>query len=118
MASALVAVVGVPGALFFSHLSDKFRNSKVKVILGLEIMAAAMLVFGVISNTTMLMVSLTLYGLLGKMAVDPILISFVSEQASSKTLAEHSACLTFGMSSAVIAPTLTGFISDLTGSKR
>ncbi|MGO0235137.1 MFS transporter, partial [Escherichia coli] len=53
----------------FSHLSDKFRNSKVKVILGLEIVAAAMLAFTVLSpNTTMLMVSLTLYGLLGKMA--------------------------------------------------
>ncbi len=82
-----MAVVGVPGALFFSHLSDKFRNSKVKVILGLEIVAAAMLAFTVLSpNTTMLMVSLTLYGLLGKMAVDPILISFVSEQASAKSL--------------------------------
>ncbi len=58
---------GVPGALFFNHLSDKFRNSKVKVILGLEIVAAAMLAFTVfVTNTTMLMVSLTLYGFAGK----------------------------------------------------
>lgn len=119
LASALVAVVGVPGALFFSHLSDKFRNSKVKVILGLEIVAAAMLAFTVLSpNTTMLMVSLTLYGLLGKMAVDPILISFVSEQASAKSLGRAFSLFNFfGMSSAVVAPTLTGFISDVTGSK-
>lgn len=118
-ASALVAVVGVPGALFFSHLSDKFRDSKVKVILGLEIVAAAMLMFTVLSpNTTMLMISLVLYGLLGKMAVDPILISFVSEQASAKTLGRAFSLFNFfGMSSAVVAPTLTGFISDLTGSK-
>ncbi|MCY0677673.1 MFS transporter [Klebsiella pneumoniae] len=118
-ASALVAVVGVPGALFFSHLSDKFRDSKVKVILGLEIVAAAMLMFTVLSpNTAMLMISLVLYGLLGKMAVDPILISFVSEQASAKTLGRAFSLFNFfGMSSAVVAPTLTGFISDLTGSK-
>ncbi len=46
-----------------------------------------MLMFTVLSpNTAMLMISLVLYGLLGKMAVDPILISFVSEQASAKTL--------------------------------
>ncbi|MGS9102546.1 MFS transporter, partial [Salmonella enterica subsp. enterica serovar Infantis] len=65
----------------------KFRNSKVKVSLGLESVAAAMLAFTVLSpKTTMLMVSLTLYGLLGKMAVDPILISCVSEQASAKSL--------------------------------
>ncbi|MDU4311591.1 MAG: MFS transporter [Klebsiella michiganensis] len=96
-ASALVAVVGVPGALFFSHLSDKFRDSKVKVILGLEIVAAAMLMFTVLSpNTTMLMISLVLYGLLGKMAVDPILISFVSEQASAKTLGRAFSLFNFG----------------------
>lgn len=118
-ASALVAVVGVPGALFFSHLSDKFRDSKVKVILGLESVAAAMLMFTVLSpNTTMLMISLVLYGLLGKMAVDPILISFVSEQATAKTLGRAFSLFNFfGMSSAVVAPTLTGLISDLTGSK-
>ncbi|ECR2563655.1 MFS transporter [Salmonella enterica subsp. enterica] len=69
-------------------------------------------------NTTMLMVSLTLYGLLGKMAVDPILISFVSEQASAKSLGRAFSLFNFfGMSSAVVAPTLTGFISDVTGSK-
>ncbi|ECD6852352.1 MFS transporter [Salmonella enterica subsp. enterica] len=94
-------------------------SNKVKVILGLEIVAAAMLAFTVLSpNTTMLMVSLTLYGLLGKMAVDPILISFVSEQASAKSLGRAFSLFNFfGMSSAVVAPTLTGFISDVTGSK-
>ncbi len=78
-----------------------------------------MLAFTVLSpNTTMLMVSLTLYGLLGKMAVDPILISFVSEQASAKSLGRAFSLFNFfGMSSAVVAPTLTGFISDVTGSK-
>lgn len=32
------------------------------------------------------MTSLIFYGLLGKLAVDPILISYVSEQASPKSL--------------------------------
>ncbi|HHG3609105.1 TPA: MFS transporter, partial [Klebsiella pneumoniae] len=46
------------------------------------------------------------------------LISFVSEQASAKTLGRAFSLFNFfGMSSAVVAPTLTGFISDLTGSK-
>ena len=64
------------------------------------------------------MVSLTLYGLLGKMAVDPILISFVSGASVVKNVGQRFSLFNFfGMSSAVIAPTLTGFISDLTGSK-
>lgn len=118
-ASALVALSGIPGALFFSNLSDKFRNSKVKMILILESMAALMLLLTVWApNSTMLMASLIAYGLLGKLAVDPILISYVSERASRKTLGRAFSLFNFfGMSSAVIAPTLTGFISDLTGSK-
>lgn len=119
LASALVAFVGVPGALFFSYLSDKFSDSKVKIIIWLEIVAALMLAFTVLSpNTTMLMISLMLYGLLGKMAVDPILISYVSELTSAKKLGRAFSLFNFfGMSSAVVVPTLTGFISDITGSK-
>lgn len=118
-ASAMVAFIGVPGALFFSYLSDKYRDSKAKIIISLEVVAALMLVFTVLSpNTTMLMFSLMLYGLLGKVAVDPILISYVSELASAKKLGRAFSLFNFfGMSSAVVAPTLTGFISDITGSK-
>ena len=118
-ASALVAFAGIPGALFFSRLSDKFSNKKVKILLYLEGAAALLLLLTVMApNTWVLMTSLIFYGLLGKLAVDPILISYVSEQASPKSLGRTFSLLNFfGMSSAVIAPTLTGFISDVMGSK-
>jgi MFS-type transporter involved in bile tolerance (Atg22 family) len=60
---------------------------------------------------------LLLYGFLGKMAVDPVLISYVSDQADKKTMATTLGTFNFfGMSSSVVAPALTGYIIDKTGS--
>ncbi|KLE38779.1 MFS transporter [Serratia sp. TEL] len=117
--SALVAFASVPGALFFSRMSDRFRNKKVPLIIFLELCAAVMLVCTVISpDSTMLLISLILYGLLGKLAVDPIMISFVADNAPKKGYGTSFGVFNFfGMSSSVIAPFLTGVISDSTGSK-
>lgn len=117
--SALVAFASVPGALFFSRMSDRFRNKKVQLIIFLELCAAVMLVCTVISpDSTMLLISLILYGLLGKLAVDPIMISFVADNAPKKGYGTSFGVFNFfGMSSSVIAPFLTGVISDHTGSK-
>lgn len=117
--SALVAFASVPGALFFSRMSDRFRNKKVQLIIFLELCAAVMLVCTVISpDSATLLVSLILYGLLGKLAVDPIMISFVADNAPKKGYGTSFGVFNFfGMSSSVIAPFLTGVISDSTGSK-
>ncbi len=117
--SALVAFASVPGALFFSRMSDRFRAKKVQLIIFLEICAAVMLVCTVISpDSTTLLVSLILYGLLGKLAVDPIMISFIADNAPKKGYGTSFGVFNFfGMSSSVIAPFLTGVISDSTGSK-
>ncbi|WP_036826979.1 MFS transporter, partial [Photobacterium sanctipauli] len=118
-ASALVAIAAIPGALYFSRMSDKYRDKKVKFIISLELAAAVTLVLTVLApNTTILMVSLMLYGLLGKLAVEPIIISFVADNVSKSGYGTTFSLFNFfGMSSAVITPYLTGFISDMTGSK-
>lgn len=117
--AALVAFASVPGALFFSRMSDRFRAKKVQLIIFLQICAAVMLVCTVISpDSTTLLISLVLYGLLGKLAVDPIMISFVADNAPKKGYGTSFGVFNFfGMSSSVIAPFLTGVISDSTGSK-
>lgn len=117
--SALVAFASVPGALFFSRMSDRFRNKKISLIIFLEICAAVMLTCTVLSpDSTMLLISLILYGLLGKLAVDPIMISFVADNAPKKGYGTSFGVFNFfGMSSSVIAPLVTGMISDHTGSK-
>ncbi|MBG9986931.1 MFS transporter [Facklamia sp. DSM 111018] len=116
--TSMIAVTAVPGALYFANLSDKHKSNKEKIIIGLEI-AAFVLVAGSIlaPNAGILAVVLLAYGFLGKLAVDPVLISFVSDKASKGKMASTLGTFNFfGMSSSVVAPWLTGLIIDKTGS--
>ncbi|WP_413496847.1 MFS transporter [Carnobacterium maltaromaticum] len=117
--SALVAFSAIPGALFFSRLSDKFQDKKIHFIVVLELLAAAMLVLTVMAPTSgVLLVGLVLYGLLGKLAVEPIIISYIGDTAPKKGYGTTFGVFNFfGMSSSVLAPWVTGVISDATGSK-
>ncbi|MCR8644767.1 MFS transporter [Paenibacillus sp. N1-5-1-14] len=118
-AAALVAFSAVPGSLFFSRLSDKFNKKKITFIITLELLAAGMLFLTVsVQTTTLLIVCLVLYGFLGKLAVEPILISYVADIAPKKGIGTTFGVFNFfGMMSSVLAPLVTGLISDATGSK-
>ncbi|MDR1520175.1 MAG: MFS transporter [Planctomycetota bacterium] len=115
---SMIAVTAVPGGLFFAHLSDKKREQKGKIIIFLEISAFVLIGVSMFApNAVSLSVILLLYGFLGKMAVDPVLISFVVDKASKAKIATTLGMFNFfGMSSSVVAPALTGYIIDRTGS--
>ncbi|MTD41500.1 MFS transporter [Erwinia sp. CPCC 100877] len=117
--ASLVAFASIPGALFFSRLADKFMHKKVQFIVILEFLAAAMLLLTVQStSSTVLLIGLILYGFLGKLAVEPIIISWLGENAPKIGIGTTLGVFNFfGMMSSVIAPALTGSISDATGSK-
>ena len=117
--SSLVAFASIPGALFFSRLADKYMHKKVTFIVILEVLAGLMLLVTVqATNSTFLMIALILYGFLGKLAVEPIIISWLGENAPKVGVGTTLGVFNFfGMMSSVIAPTLTGSISDATGSK-
>lgn len=119
IASSLIAFTSVPGALIFSRVSDKFRNKKMPLIIGLEIVAALTLYATVVVNSNeLLIVCLVLYGLFGKLAVDPILLSYVGDFANPKVRTTTFGLFNFfGMSASVVAPYITGMISDATGTK-
>ncbi len=118
-ASSLVAFAAIPGALIISRISDKFRDKRIFFIVALELAAAVMLMVTVQATTTqILLVGLILYGLLGKLTVEPILISHVAENAPKTGYGTSFGVFNFfGMSSSVIAPPLTGFLADMTGTK-
>lgn len=117
--AALVAVTAIPGALFFSKYIDKHNEQRLKLILFLLLAAALTISLTVFSpNPTVLYIALVLYGLLGKLAIDPVLITFVSDSVSQNRLAKALGTFNFfGMASSVVAPWLTGYIGDVTGSK-
>lgn len=115
---SMISVTAVPGALYFARLSDKKRSYKAVIVVGLEIAAFVLVAVSMFApNAGLLALILLLYGFLGKMAVDPVLISYVSDKADAKSVATTLGMFNFfGMSSSVIAPALTGKIIDVTGS--
>ncbi|OCF93797.1 MFS transporter [Gilliamella sp. wkB7] len=118
-ASSLVAFAAIPGALIISKISDKFRSKRLLFIIVLELIAAGTLFITVQSATiTFLLAGLIFYGLFGKLTVEPILISHVAETAPKTNYGTSFGVFNFfGMSSSVIAPPLTGYLADLTGTK-
>lgn len=116
--SAMISVTAVPGGLFFARLSDKKRKKKPSIIIFLELSSVVLVILSMLaSNLFILIVILLLYGFLGKIAVDPVMISFLSDKTDGKNLplalGVFNCC---GMSASVIAPIITGFIIDQTGS--
>lgn len=115
---SMISVTAVPGALFFAGLSDKIRTKKAYIIIGLEASAFVLVAVSMFApNTTSLAIILLLYGFLGKMAVDPVLISYISDKADKKNLATTLGMFNFfGMASSIVAPAATGIVMDKTGS--
>ena len=69
-------------------------------------------------DQTLLVCGIVAYGFVGKLAVEPIIISWLSGFASGGSVATMYGFFNFfGMTSSVIAPAMTGAISDATGSK-
>lgn len=118
-ASSLVAFAAIPGALIIAKFADKYQNKRLLFIIVLEIIAALTLFITVQAATTTLLLSgLIFYGLFGKLAVEPILISHVSETAPKNNYGTTFGVFNFfGMSSSVIAPPLTGYLADITHTK-
>lgn len=59
-----------------------------------------------------------MYGFLGKLAVEPIIISWLGDHAPKVGIGTTLGVFNFfGMMSSIVAPALTGGISDMTGSK-
>lgn len=116
--TSMISITAVPGALYFANISDKKKDKKAKIITGLEIAAFILIALSMFApDAYMLSGILLLYGFLGKLAVDPVLISYVTDKADPKAVASTLGTFNFfGMSSSVIAPALTGYIIDQTGS--
>ncbi|EGQ3617067.1 MFS transporter [Staphylococcus pseudintermedius] len=117
--AAIVAITAVPGALIFSKYIDKNAHQRLNLIVILLFAAAITISLTVFSPTPIVLyIALILYGLLGKLAIDPVLITYVSDSVKEDVVAKALGMFNFfGMSSSVVAPWLTGLIGDMTGSK-
>lgn len=116
--SSLVFFAGIPGALFFSRLADRQPEKKISLIVVLQVAAAIMLFLMVQPFPQPFTVAfIVLYGLLGKLTVEPIIISWLGDFAPKDSITTTFGVFNFfGMSASVFAPAVTGSLTDSFGS--
>nr|WP_240507126.1 hypothetical protein [Staphylococcus cornubiensis] len=69
------------------------------------------------NNLVILYVALIGYGIVGKISTNPVLIAVVADNAPKNALGTSFSVYHFiGMTASILAPYMTGFLTDVTGS--
>ena len=115
--SSLVAWASIPGALFFSGMSDKTRRRKPFIVL-MDVLAFLSIVgCAHFQSYGLMLLCLVMYGLTGKLALDPILVAAMADNCPSGSRGIIFSAYNFvGMSSSILAPYIAGILSERTGS--
>ncbi|ASS94340.1 MFS transporter [Peribacillus simplex] len=115
--ASLVPWASIPGAIIFGYLSDKIKSKKPLIIILAVAGAGCQFAIPYIENYSLLLIGLILYGFLGKLALDPVLISYLADITPSSMYSRVYGFFNFsGMLSSIFAPYITGYFADRTGS--
>lgn len=117
--TALVTAVSIPAGLAMGNLSDRVGRRRLSWPMFL-LTAGAVLVIATVNTPLAMILGLVMYGLVGKLAWDPIQISWMADHANRTRPHDLGLVMAMasiiGMSSSVIGPIISGWIRDLTGS--
>ncbi|WP_034855782.1 MFS transporter [Ignatzschineria larvae DSM 13226] len=114
--ASIVPWISIIGTIFFSFLSDKLGKRKPIVLFMLPLSLIS--IFGIVASesTAVLIIVLVLYGFIGKISLNPVLLALCADNAPRASLSTAFGLYNFfGMSASIAAPWLTGFIADQTG---
>ncbi|NLZ52124.1 MAG: MFS transporter [Thermoanaerobacteraceae bacterium] len=122
LAGFFVAIVGISAiipSLVMGQISDKFGRKKIALIL-FPLGAITIFLMAYARSNITIILSLVAYGIFGKSSWDPIAVAWAGSHATAMdkdALGTAMGVFNFsGMMSAVVAPVVTGFIRDITGS--
>lgn len=115
----VVAVTAIPSGLFLGRLSDRIGRKRI-ILTMLPLMALSLVAVPHVYSRAGMLLALMAYGLVGKLAWDPLAISWLGDYvARHRPEAVGTAVALFSflsVLSAVVGPPVTGWIRDLTGS--
>lgn len=115
--SSLIAWVSIPGGLLFAYISDKLGRRKPLVMLMVPIAIISLISIVQLQDVNMMIAALCVYGLFGKLAMDPVLVATIADNAPKESYSSAFGMFNFvGMSSSILAPTIAGAMTDATGS--
>lgn len=117
--TGLIAVAAIPASLTAGRLTDRVGRKRLTLIL-FPLAAASIFTLAHVQTKPGLILILLAYGLFGKLAWDPVAIAWVGDRVqATKPEAMGTAIGLFSFMSvlsAIVAPVVTGWMKDLTGS--
>lgn len=93
--ASLVPWASIPGVLIFAYFSDKFKVTKKLVFFLVPLALISTFGIAFITDKTWLIVMLIVYGLTEELALDPIIITFITKNASRQALSTRLSAYNF-----------------------
>jgi len=122
LAGLFVAIVGISAilpSLFIGRISDKFGRKKIALML-FPLGAFTIFLMTYARSAFSIILCLVAYGIVGKSSWDPIAVAWAGNHAAAidkDAMGTAMGIFNFiGMMSAVVAPIITGYLKDITGS--
>ena len=113
----VMPLIMAPSTILWGLAADRRKSRDFVLRICLPIAAVAVAAIPLMGSPVALAAVLALYGATGKLVIDPILVSAISEYAQPETrgvtLATFNSSASLAM---VLAPSVTGLIAQLTGS--
>ena len=114
--ASLVPWASIPGAILLSMLARRLSNTRPLIVALAVLGGACQILVPLTGEYSLMIVGLVVYGLVGKLALDPILIAFLAENTPRSMYSRAYGYFNFaGMLSSIFAPYITGALADATG---
>lgn len=115
--ASIVPWISIIGTLLCSYFSDKLGRRKPVVLFMMPLSLIAIFSIVYCDSYVVLVAVLILYGFIGKISLNPVLIALVADNAPKASLSTAFGLYNFfGMAASICAPYFTGLIADKTGS--
>jgi len=115
LATAIFAAVAVPSAIIVGKYTDKIGRRKGALVI-LPLASLSIFMMALTDNLVLFIVGIVLYGIVGKLTMDPVAVAWVEDMVRPESVGAALAVLNvFAMGSSIVAPVVTGIFADLTG---
>ncbi|RHW41000.1 MFS transporter [Neobacillus notoginsengisoli] len=115
--SSLVPWASIPAAIFFSWIADKMGKRRPVLLIMMPMTVLCVIAIVAFDSMAVLYAALIGYGIFGKLSTNPILLAVTADNAPKGSLGTAFGLYNFiGMCGSILAPYITGYLTDLTGS--
>lgn len=114
--TAVFAAVAIIPSILISRHTDKIGRKKVSLVI-LPLASLSIFLMAYSTSLVEFLAAIVFYGIVGKLTLDPIVISWIGDITSSEMISPSLAVLNVAaMSSSILGPVITGALADTLGS--